>query len=104
MGQQMAAQIAGSFNPYAGVQAPSRGPATPPPPPPPKAETVYHTAKNGQTFGPYTAHVLAQQAVDGSFTPETQVWSEGMDGWQQQGEVKALKGLFAKMPPPAPKV
>ena len=65
-------------------------------------DKVYHVAKDGQTFGPYGQHVLSQQALDGSFTPETQVWAEGMKGWKAAGEVAALKGLFAQTPPPAP--
>ena len=102
MGQQMAAQMAGAFNPYAGVQAPRRTASTPPPPPPASIAPLYHVAKNGQTFGPYTQHVLAQQAVDGSFTKDTQVWSEGMAGWQAAGQVDSLKGLFSQTPPPPP--
>lgn len=102
MGQQMAAQMAGSFNPYAGVQAPSRAATPPPPPPPASAPPLYHVAKDGQTFGPYSQHVLAQQAVDGTLTKETQVWTEKMKGWKPAGEVAALKGLFNQTPPPPP--
>jgi membrane protease subunit (stomatin/prohibitin family) len=71
-----------------------------PPPPPPGQQ--FHVAVEGQTRGPYDLQTLRGQAQSGTLTKDTHVWSQGMEGWQPAGQVAALQGLFAAMPPPPP--
>ena len=74
---------------------PRRGPAScPPPPPPPKVDAL-SCCQDGQTFGPYAQHVLAQQAVDGGFTTAfPQAWTAELEGWQAAGEVQSAEGPY----------
>jgi membrane protease subunit (stomatin/prohibitin family) len=102
MGQQMADQMAG-------------GPATSPPssssqtssastaPPPLAADISYHVAADGKAEGPFGADKLAAMIVSGAIKRETLVWSQGMDDWQPAGQVPALAGHLAAVPPPLPK-
>jgi membrane protease subunit (stomatin/prohibitin family) len=71
-----------------------------PPVPPPIQQ--FHVAQDGQSRGPYDLQTLQGQAQSGALTRETMVWAQGMDGWQPAGEVDALRGLFAAVPPPLP--
>jgi hypothetical protein len=71
-----------------------------PPPPPPGQQ--FHVAVEGQTRGPYDLQTLRGQVQSGTLTKDTHVWSQGMEGWQPAGEVAALQGLFAAVPPPPP--
>jgi membrane protease subunit (stomatin/prohibitin family) len=78
-------------------RAPAAGPppaAAPPPPPAPR----WHVARDGQTFGPYTAQDLARLASEGSLAADSFVWTAGMGDWSAAGSVPELAGLF-RMPP-----
>lgn len=72
---------------------------TPPPPP----SVSYMVAVGGQQSGPYTMEQLKQFVGTGEFTKQTHVWKQGMDNWQEAGNVQELTGLFtANTPPPPP--
>lgn len=71
--------------------------AAPPPPPPPPSDPMWHIAENGQTLGP-----IPQSQLAGQINRDTLVWSEGQSGWAKAGDIPALSGLFAAMPPPPP--
>ena len=75
---------------------------TPPAPPPPPPVAAWHVATNGQTTGPFDAATLAQMARSGSLTRDSHVWTAGQDGWTRAGNVAALAGLWAQVPPPPP--
>jgi hypothetical protein len=60
----------------------------------------YYAAVNGVQSGPYTMAALTQMAREGRITRSTLVWKNGMDGWQEAGQVGELKGIFAESPPP----
>ena len=70
------------------------------PPPPPAA--AWHIAVNGQTQGPFTPDQLAQGAASGQFSPQTLVWSNGMQSWTPAAEVPQLAGYFQQASPPPP--
>jgi membrane protease subunit (stomatin/prohibitin family) len=69
-------------------------------PPPPVSQ--YNIAVNGQTTGPYNLQQLAQMAASGQFTPQSQVWKQGMAAWAAAGTVQELSPLFAPAAPPPP--
>ena len=48
---------------------------------------------NGQQQGPFTIEQLAEMAI----TPETEVWTSGMDDWKQAGDVAELTSLLQQM-------
>jgi membrane protease subunit (stomatin/prohibitin family) len=73
--------------------------AAPPPAPPSNA---WHIAVNGQTQGPFTAQQLAAGIAAGELTPQTMVWTNGMQGWQAAGQVPQLAASFGSVPPPPP--
>lgn len=75
--------------------------ANAPAPPPVPAAPQYHVAVNGAQQGPFTVEVLSQM-VGGALTPDSLVWSAGMEAWTRAGDVPALKSLFAPVPPPIP--
>ena len=74
----------------------------PPPPPPPAAETLWHTAKDGATNGPFSRSHLGRMILEGSFSRETLVWTAGQDGWKAANEIAELAQLFTVAPPPPP--
>jgi GYF domain 2 len=47
-------------------------------------------AAQGQQQGPYPEAQLRQFIANGTVTPETLVWTEGMTGWQKAGEIPGL--------------
>jgi membrane protease subunit (stomatin/prohibitin family) len=96
IGQQMTGLMG---NMMQGVQQPPGTPGMTPPPPP---VVQYNVAVNGQTTGPFTLDQLRQMAVQGQFTPQSQVWKQGMSGWAAAGTVQELAGCFAAAPPPPP--
>lgn len=69
------------------VQQPQQQPM-----PSPKQYTLYI---DGQSYGPYNLSELQQLVADGSLTPETYVWTEGMADWALAAEVAEIKQLFA---------
>lgn len=50
----------------------------------------YFLNRNGKEWGPYTADELAQYKL----VMADWVWREGMENWQQAGQVPELKALF----------
>jgi membrane protease subunit (stomatin/prohibitin family) len=70
--------------------------------PPPAPSVSYMVANNGQQAGPFTLDQLKQFAVSGEFTKQTHVWKQGMDNWQQAGDVQELASVFMGSPPPPP--
>jgi membrane protease subunit (stomatin/prohibitin family) len=91
VGQQMAAQMGGALN------------AANSPPPMPGAAAAFFIGVNGQQQGPFDAATLAAKMRDGSFTPATLVWKQGMPSWVAASSVPDLASLFAAVPPPLPK-
>lgn len=98
MGLAMANQMAGAFGGQGAGAAP--GAAAPPPPPPAVQFYVY---ANGQQMGPFAGQVLTQMASQGTLTPQTNVWRQGMAGWLPAAQVPEVASLFqAQAPPPPP--
>ncbi|MDA1014106.1 MAG: SPFH domain-containing protein [Planctomycetota bacterium] len=95
MGFAMANRMAGGF----GQPAAGAAPAAAPPPPP---QSAWHVAVNGQTTGPFTDQQLSSMVAQGQFTANSMVWSAGMSGWSQAGQVGQLANVFASSPPPPP--
>ncbi|MBK9538809.1 MAG: SPFH domain-containing protein [Flavobacteriales bacterium] len=72
---------------------------TPPPPP----SVAYMVAVGGKQAGPYTMEQLKQFVAAQEFTKQTHVWKQGMENWQEAGNVQELAPLFnSGMPPPPP--
>ena len=71
------------------------------PPPIPGAAT-YFVAIEGKQTGPFDMQTLASQASSGRLTQQTLVWTQGMAQWTPAGQVPALAGVFANVPPPLP--
>lgn len=71
--------------------------------PPPSPSGAYMVAVNGEQAGPYSIEHLKQFVATGEFTKQTHVWKQGMENWQEAGNVQELAGLFtASTPPPPP--
>jgi len=98
MGQQMAGMMG---NMMQGINQQSAGgmPGAMPPPPP---VVQYNIAVNGQSTGPFTLDQLRQMAAQGQFTPQSQVWKQGMSGWTAAEAVAELAPVFAQSAPPPP--
>lgn len=94
MGVAMAGPIAQAMS---GQQA-----QTPLAPPPVPGAAVYFVAVGGQRTGPFDIQALASQALSGSLTPQTLVWTQGMPQWTPAGQVPALAQILASTPPPLP--
>jgi hypothetical protein len=47
-------------------------------------------------------NTLKQMAANKQMTKNTQVWKQGMSGWQPAGQVGELNNLWAAPPPPPP--
>ena len=71
-------------------------------PPPAPIERTWHIASQGKATGPFSKAALGRMSVDGKFSRDTLVWSEGLDGWSEAGETE-LARLFTVAPPPLPK-
>lgn len=63
------------------------------------AERSWFYAVGGQQQGPYSEPQFHDLIAQGTVTADTLVWSEGMAGWQQAGEVPGL--LSGGSAPPA---
>jgi hypothetical protein len=62
------------------------------------AERSWFFASNGQQQGPFPEAQFRNFIAQGSVTPDTLVWSEGMSGWQRAADVP---GLMTGARPPA---
>lgn len=81
------------------------------PPPPPAVPKPYETmsvriAVNGQDYGPYEKATLIEMISNGSLTPQTLVFMEGMTQWTPAGQVPKVNELFGTKGsvPPVPPV
>ncbi|MDR1524646.1 MAG: SPFH domain-containing protein [Tannerella sp.] len=94
MGFAMAGQMAQQMMHQQGQQT-----ATPPPAP---QQKLYYVAVNGQQTGPFDLSQLQQMAMQGRFTPQSFVWTQGMTAWEAASAVAELSQLFGSVPPPPP--
>lgn len=102
MGMGMAGQMMPQSGPWGAAPAAAQQPVAMAPPPPPPVEKVWHIAKDGQTFGPFSRATMGQKVTSGEVTRETLVWTAGQDGWLKADDVADLATLFTVMPPPPP--
>jgi hypothetical protein len=65
------------------------------------AERSWFYASNGQQQGPTPEAQFRDLIAQGSVSPDTLVWSEGMAGWQRAGEIPGLMS-GASRPPAMP--
>lgn len=93
VGQQMAEQLRAGSAP-----APAAAPAAPPPVP----VTHWFLGVNGQQHGPFTGPELPAKVTEGLLTPNTLVWTAGMEQWQPAREIVALAPVLSIAPPPLP--
>lgn len=91
MGSQMSGIAAGAMN------------AQPVPPPPPVSVT-YHVFVNNVQQGPFNMEQLQQMVQQGILTPQTYVWTNGMQQWGAASSRPDLASLFGAVPPPPPPV
>ncbi len=59
------------------------------------AECSYQVVLNGNQAGPFNISALQQMAAEHTITPSTLVWTDGMNSWQQAGQIEELKVIFA---------
>ncbi|MFE3000128.1 SPFH domain-containing protein [Nocardia sp. NPDC059246] len=109
LGGQMAGAMQGSIaqpqqpgyaQPQQGGYAQPAAPQQAAPPPLP-GQQQFHFDNAGQAAGPFPIDQLRQYVSSGQLTRDTNVWTEGMPGWQPASSVPALQPLFAT-PPPLP--
>ncbi|WP_433561117.1 SPFH domain-containing protein [Nocardia sp. CA-151230] len=100
LGGQMAGAMQGSMQPQQGGYAQPAAPQQAAPPPLP-GQQQFHFDNAGQAAGPFPIDQLRQYVSSGQLTRDTNVWTEGMAGWQPANTVPALQPLFAT-PPPLP--
>jgi membrane protease subunit (stomatin/prohibitin family) len=101
MGMAMANQMGNMFNQNTNQNQNQQGNAGGAPPPLPQSVS-YFVAKDGQQTGPFDMNALSNMAKEGSFTKESLVWKQGMDGWKASSEVSELAKVFGAVPPPLP--
>ena len=68
---------------------------------PPKLPLFYYVALEGKQHGPYDIDTIRSKMQEGTITPQTLMWHEGLANWQPANLV--LKDSFST-PPPLPKV
>jgi membrane protease subunit (stomatin/prohibitin family) len=95
MGMAMATPIGQALS----AQTASGSVGTPPPIP---GAAAYFVAIEGKQTGPFDVQTLASQAATGRLTQQSLVWAQGMSQWTPAGQVPALAGIFANLPPPLP--
>ncbi len=96
VGIAMGQQIANAMNPRA--VAPPASPASPAAPPPPLPTATWYITRSGQNFGPYSQ----DQLLANGLTAQSNVWKQGMAGWQPANTVPELQSLLGSVPPPPP--
>ncbi|MBR2235743.1 MAG: SPFH domain-containing protein [Prevotella sp.] len=113
MGQQMAGMM-NNMGQYmqqgmqAGQQQINQQLGTTPPPmpgaatPPPMPNVQYFVSIGGQQAGPFASQQMAQLVQNGSLTPQTYVWRQGMAAWELAQNMPELAFAFAPQQPPAP--
>jgi membrane protease subunit (stomatin/prohibitin family) len=103
MGLGMANQMMNSMGQAQAPAAPMGGPPPIAPPPlggAPSDAPIWHVNINGASQGPYTVAQVGQGVSSGNVTPQTMVWSAGMQAWSPAAQVPALGQFFAATPPP----
>ncbi|QDT39702.1 SPFH domain-containing protein [Stratiformator vulcanicus] len=98
LGMGMGFAMANKFAGMGGAPQAEGMPSAPPPPP----QASWHIAANGQTQGPFPQQSFQQGILSGQVTPDTLVWTAGMDGWKPAGQVPQLVSLFSSNPAPPP--
>ena len=100
MSESMAQPTAGG----AGAGAVSASTSAPPPVP---VEPKYHVVIEGESRGPFSASQMSTRVGSGELSPESLVWTEGMESWVAASTVAGLQSMFASKsgstPPPVPK-
>lgn len=108
MGGAMGQQMAGMMNNMGQYMQQGRaGGATPPPmpgapTPPPMPNVQYFVSIGGQQAGPFTAQQLPQLVQNGSLTPQSYVWRQGMAQWQLAADMPEIAFAFVQQPPAPP--
>ncbi len=71
----------------------------------PAVAAEWHAGIGGASIGPLSKGEIEKRVADGSVTPETFVWREGMDGWEKISEIPELHSVLATVglaaPPPS---
>ena len=79
---------------------------TQPQTPPPVPTVAFYVVQNGQSTGPFDIQTLSRMKAQGSFSPDSLVWKEGMADWAKAGDIQELQNLFstgnAAVPPVPP--
>jgi len=98
VGLAMANKMTDSMSSGGGAQASS--------PPPVPVEPQYHLVIEGESRGPFSVTQLGNRIGSGELTPESLVWTDGMDSWATANTVAVLQPMFSSRtstPPPVPK-
>ncbi|MEM7796978.1 MAG: SPFH domain-containing protein [Cyanobacteria bacterium P01_C01_bin.118] len=96
VGIAMGQQIANAMNPAVASPAPPTSPVPAAAPPPPMPAAAWYVTRDGQNFGPYPQ----EQLLANGLTAQSNVWKQGMAGWQPANTVPELQSLLNSMPPP----
>ena len=64
------------------------------------ADRSWFLAANGQQQGPYPEAQFRDLIARGAVNAQTLVWSEGMAGWMQAGEVPGLQSVATAIATP----
>ncbi len=99
MGNQMAGMMNNMGNTMNNQNTQTPGNNQMPPPPP---ITQYFIAVNGQQTGPFNLQQLQQLAMNGQLQPNSFVWKQGMQQWEEAFKLLDLQNLFGAVPPPPP--
>ena len=62
--------------------------------PPPIPVVEYYVAVNGQQTGPFSTERLAEMRQQGTFTPDSLVWKQGMENWVKAESVPELASVL----------
>ncbi len=99
VGQRMAEQLRGTPAP---APEPAAAPAPAAAAPPPMPVTQWFLGVDGQQHGPFEGPQLPDKVTAGLLTPDTLVWTAGMEQWQPAKEIAALAPVLSIAPPPLP--
>lgn len=104
MGFAMANQMGQMFNQQQSTQSQGQGQANQAggPPPLPNTTAPWFLGVNGKQEGPFDMATLQNLVAQGSLTPDTLVWRQGMSAWSKASETPELQNLFGATPPPLP--
>ncbi len=97
MGFAMANKMADSLNTPSSSQTNGGQSAPAAAPPPLPTQTLWHVAIDDKATGPYDLDAVRGLIKEGKLTPDSLVWTEGMEDWASAQSVKEI----SKMIPPA---